>query len=49
MEKKIKFLNSIKNENNVVSIVRQIDALCTKIAAEKNISKMQALKTALNK
>ena len=49
MEKQIKFLNSIKDENNVVSIVRQIDALCTKIAAEKGISKLQALKNALSK
>jgi hypothetical protein len=49
MEKQIKFLNSIKNESNVISIVKQIDALCTKIAAEKNISKLQALKLSLNK
>ena len=47
MEKQIRFLNSIKNESNVISIVRQIDALCTKIAAEKGISKLQALKLSL--
>jgi hypothetical protein len=49
MEKQIKFLNSIKNESNVISIVYQIDVLCTKIAAKKNISKLQALKNALSK
>jgi hypothetical protein len=49
MEKQIKFLNSIKNEENVVSIVHQIDALCEKIAKQKGISKLDALKIALKK